>query len=128
MHAPPRACLHARSRLGSRGRARFLCVCACRPQKQYQKLFKAIAPFCHRPADLKGGASASAFPMAPPPEHELDQARSQIGHTSRDLVCTQARERASGRVGHVPTHERSTHSALRTRRWSARSPADSSPP
>ena len=43
------------------------------PQKQYAKLYKAIAPFC-RPPNTNAGddnSAASAFPMAPPPDVDV---------------------------------------------------------
>ena len=47
-----------------------LAACMHLPQKQYAKLYKAVAPFC-RPANTNSGGdgnAASAFPMAPPPD------------------------------------------------------------
>ena len=40
------------------------------PQRQYHKLYKAVAPFCRRLNTDDGMSSevASAFPMAPPPD------------------------------------------------------------
>jgi len=58
------------------------------PQKQYHKLFKAIAPYCRRPADddVRKSAATSAFPMAPPPDVELDAAQPTLAEMSEAQV------------------------------------------
>ena len=51
------------------------------PQKQFHKLYKAIAPYCRPPsvetAGVPGGNASSAFPMAPPPDLAAEEHRSQ---------------------------------------------------
>ena len=46
------------------------------PQRQYHKLYKAVAPFCRRLNTDDGMSSevASAFPMAPPPDDDAGAA------------------------------------------------------
>jgi len=64
------------------------------PQKQYNKLYKAIAPFCRTAPSLTGGGvengltgrtafnAAWAFPMAPPPDMETEPAPGAISEMS----------------------------------------------
>jgi len=49
------------------------------PQRQFHKLYKAIAPFCRPPsADVAGSDAARAFPMAPPPDMVLEESASRL--------------------------------------------------
>ena len=59
------------------------------PQKQYHKLYKAVAPFCRRPnadADANGENAASAFPMAPPPDVNIDEHVVTVAEMSEEAV------------------------------------------
>eukprot|EP00966_Prymnesium_polylepis_P020910 481543-Prymnesium_polylepis.1 len=61
------------------------------PQKQYHKLYKAIAPFCRRPnadADANGENAASAFPMAPPPDVNIDEHVVTVAEMSEEAVAS----------------------------------------
>ena len=57
------------------------------PQKQYHKLYKAIAPFCRPPsADQNGGNAASAFPMAPPPDLVVEESVVKLSDMTEEAV------------------------------------------
>ena len=52
------------------------------PQKQFHKLYKAVAPFCRGPnMDAAGANVSSAFPMAPPPDADV-----ALGHGDMTLA------------------------------------------
>ena len=58
------------------------------PQKQYYKLYKAIAPYCRAPtATQQGGNAASAFAMAPPPDVEPGQHAPTLAEMSDEAVA-----------------------------------------
>lgn len=63
------------------------------PQKQYNKLYKAIAPYC-RPGGGSGQAfnAAWAFPMAPPPDVEADGSPGSIADMSDAEVASAGRK------------------------------------
>ena len=59
------------------------------PQKQYHKLYKAVAPFCRRPnADANGENAASAFPMAPPPDVNIDEHVVTLAEMTEEAVAS----------------------------------------
>jgi hypothetical protein len=64
------------------------------PQKQYNKLYKAIAPFCRpAPGGDTGRAfnAAWAFPMAPPPDVEIDASPGSVSDMTDAEVAASAR-------------------------------------
>lgn len=59
------------------------------PQKQYYKLYKALAPYCRAPnaEEQQGGNAASAFTMAPPPDVDLGDRAPTLAEMSDEAVA-----------------------------------------
>ena len=59
------------------------------PQKQYYKLYKALAPYCRAPnaEEQQGGNAASAFTMAPPPDVDLADRAPTLAEMSDEAVA-----------------------------------------
>ena len=59
------------------------------PQKQYYKLYKALAPYCRAPTaeQQQGDKAASAFAMAPPPDVEGGEHAPTLAEMSDEAVA-----------------------------------------
>ena len=67
------------------------------PQKQYAKLYKAIAPYCRPPNTTAGNdqdSAASAFPMAPPPDTEAETREGPVPLSEMSDAAVEAAIRA----------------------------------